>query len=251
MSNTQIPGSQATNLYVNNFQISNNATTPNTQIDIAAGEARDSKNVYDIITSATITINAAVNGINGLDTGSLSTNKTYAIFVIGDSTNKNSAATLLSLSATAPTLPFGYDSFRRIGWARTDGSSHFLLYYVVGNGTHRSYFWDSMISVLSAGIATSFTAIDLSAAVPVVDNTPVILYASLTPATAGDKASFRPTGSSATTVFDMTGVVAAKAQDMQIKILSKLSSSLPKIDYEVTSGSDSLNLSVLGFEDYI
>lgn len=251
MSLTQIPGSQATNLYANNLQISNNATTPNTKIDIAAGAARDSTNVYDIILSTATTINTAVVGANGIDTGTLGASKTYAVFVIGDSTNKNSAATLLSLSATAPTLPFGYDVFRRIGWGRTDGSSHFLLFYVVGNGTHRTYYWDAMISVLSAGTATTFTALDLSAAVPVVDNTPVRFYASYTPATAANAASFRPTGSSATTVFDITGVVAAKAQDMQFTVLSKLASSLPKADYKVANGSDALSLSVLGFEDYI
>lgn len=248
---TQLPGSEATILYVNNLQLSNSATTPNTQLVIAAGAARDSNNKMDIIVPNPLTLNAAATGVNGLDTGTLTASKTYAVHVIDDSTNTNNAASLLSLSATAPVLPFGYDSFRRIGWAVTDGSAHFLLFWVAGNGGYRVVYWDSMISVLSAGTATSFTAITLTNTTPVVDNTPVLFYASYTPATAGNKASFRPTGSSATTVFDITGDVAAKAQDLQIKMMTKLAGGVPQMDYKVASGSDSLSLSVLGYEDYL
>jgi hypothetical protein len=232
-------------LYVNNMQISNNATTPNTKIDVAAGQCRDSGNAYDIECDAA-TINAAVTGANGLDTGSLANSTWYAIHAIGDSTNTNDGAFLLSTSRTAPALPRGYDVFRHIGWALTDGSAHFLKYFIYGNGNSRKYFWDAVVQVVS-GTSTTFAAVPLTTAVPVSANVVDVNY-KFTPASAGNSASIRPTGSASTTNLTLFAPVASEPSAGQFVMNCNSSQS---IDYKVGNASDALILYVTGFEDFI
>jgi hypothetical protein len=239
------------NLYANNAKVSNNATTPNTQLDVSAGQVRDSLNAYDIVLTAQ-TIDATINGANGLDTGSLAASTFYYVHAIGDSLNNNAGALLLSLSRTAPTMPAGYDCFRWLGVALTDGSSHFLLMKNTGNGTARTLYWDAGIQVLNAGTQTgSFLAVSCAAAVPPIDATPVMFDVNFIPATAADGVSFRPTGSSATQVDGTTGVVAAKLQQVQMKMLTGLASSVAKIDYQNSAASGSTTLYVCAFDYFI
>ncbi len=235
-------------LYVNSLQVSNNAVAPNTKLDLAAGQCRDSANVIDIVLSSGVTINAAVNGINGLDTGTFAASSWYYVHVIADSSNKKPVGGLLSLSKTAPTLPFGYDSFRLLDAARADGSVHFLPFYNVGNGSSRKKYWDASIQVLNDGTASTLTAIDLSTAVPPIENTPVIINVEFTPATADDKVSFAPAGSTATVLPNISGVVAAKKQTGQLQVLSKLASSVAKILYINSAASGNTDVFVYGFE---
>lgn len=240
-------------LYVNNATI---AYGSNTTLTVAAGQVRDSTDTQDLTLSSSTTINAAVNGINGLDTGALGNNKCYAVFIIADPTGVQVTGTILSLSATAPLLPFGYGLFRRIGWVFTDGSSHFLKFYQIGSGgsSSRTYYYDSPVSVLSGGSSATFAAVSLVNAVPLINGVAVFLNASYTPAVAGNTTSIRPTGSSAAANASpviLSGVVVSKAQDFAaIKTVALVSSSLPSIDYVVQS-SDALSLSVAGFEDFL
>lgn len=81
----------------------------------AAGMARLLRNVA-------LSINAAGVGANGLDAGTLAASTWYALFVICK--DDGTTAGLLSLSATAPTLPTGYTHFARVGWIRTDGTAN-------------------------------------------------------------------------------------------------------------------------------
>lgn len=236
------------NLYVNNLQTEWGS---NSTLTVASGQARDSSNVFDITLASGVTINAAVVGANGIDTGSLAASSTYYVHLIYDNTLVKPVAALLSLSSTAPTLPAGYGFFRVIGIWLTDGSSHLIKGYQAGNGNVRQHYYDANISVVSAGTATSLTAVDLSAAVPALDNTPVYIQADYTPATAGDSVSFATSGSSATILPHITGSVAAKANTGQLKILSKLASSLPKIQYINSAASGSTNAWVCGFEYFI
>ncbi len=238
--------------YVNNATI---AYGSNTTLTVAPGQVRDSTNVNDLVLSASTTVNAAVNGINGLDTGSLAANKCYAVFIIADPTGVQVTGTIISLSATAPTLPFGYGLFRRIGWILTDASSHFLKFYQLGSGASnvRTYYYDSPVSVLSGGASATFAAVSLVNGVPAM-NAAIFLNAAYTPAVAGNAASIRPTGSSvaanASPVI-LTGDVIAKAQDFSaIKTVALLATGVPSIDYVVQS-SDALSLSVAGFEDFL
>jgi len=246
--NTQII--QQPFLYVNNLPIT---WLSNTTFSIGAGQCRDSLNATDFTLSSLLTVNVGVNGVNALDVGTLAASTWYYVYIIGQSLFPltDLPAALVSLSATAPTLPSGYDTFRLIGFMRTDSSSHLLKAYTVGTGTSRTNYWDAGIQVLNAGTATTFTAVDCSAAVPPVDNTPVVFDTTFIPATAGDGVNFRPTGSAATQVDGMTGVVAAKAQEIQLKMLTKLASSVAKIDYKNSAAAGSTTLYVRAFDYFI
>lgn len=227
----------------------------NTTISVQAGVCRDITNTIDMNLgdefgdeNDTI-VNAAVNGANGLDVGSLANNTWYSLFVIGDSRNIMETSLLLSTSITNPLLPLGYDSIRRIGWALTDGSAHIKKFYQAGSGGREYYQWDVPISVLSGGSATSFTEVSLALAAP-PQATPVWLNLTYTPASAANTASIRPHGSSASA--GSTPIVlkncAAAAQSFPTTRIAPLSET-PSIDYVVTS-SDALSISVVGFEDY-
>lgn len=56
--------------------------------------------------------------------------------------------------------------YRRIGWVLTDSSANLLQFWQYGEGQERTYYYDVAISELSAGAATTFTAIDLATSVP-------------------------------------------------------------------------------------
>lgn len=253
-------------LYISGMNISYASTTV---IAIAPGQCRDMNDVIDMPVAwpdannninpailfqnyqQSLLINSTVNGANGLDIGTIAASTQYAIYVIGDSRGYNLVAGLLSLASNAyPTLPAGYDSIRLIGFAETDGSSHF----VYTNSAPQSmsgalqYTLSPALSVLSGGNATTFTGVALNStgAPALLENVIVTFLATFTPAAAGDIYKLRPTGSSATTgLVTVTGVTGGVAQTQYIQAIAGVNgSSQVSIDYEVTSSSDSLSLSV-------
>lgn len=255
-------------LYIQGLNISAASTTV---VAIAPGMARDSTdnidmpvgfpnlqgNAYPATQFANymppLLVNSAVNGANGLDTGTIAASTQYAIYLIGDSRGYNQVAGLLSLTSNAsPIMPFGYDSFRLIGFWETDTSSHFVY------ATHKpqnmvgalTYCNVPAISVLSGGNATSFTAIDLTtnSAIPTttLPNVIVTLLVTFTPNAANDIVQFRPTGSTATANLPtIVGVTAGIAQSQYIQVIAGVGSSKPEIDYLVTSSSDAVSVSVI------
>lgn len=255
-------------LYISGLSIAPASTT---LLSVAPGAARDSNNILDMVVGLQnyfgndnpalqiqnyqpgLLINSAVNGVNGLDTGTIAASTQYAVYLIGDSRLYNNTAAVLSLTSNypGPLMPAGYDSYRLIGFIETDGSSHFVY------ATHKpqniagllQYYNSPAISVLTGGNATTFTAIDLTtnSAVPTttLPNVIVGLLVTFTPAAAGDVVQFRPTGSSATgNLPTIVGVSAGIAQSQYIVMIAGVGSSKPEIDYLVTSGSDAVNVSV-------
>lgn len=63
------------------------------------------------------TINFAVNGANGLDTGAVAIDTWYSIWCIAQP--GGTTALLASTSTTAPTMPSGYTQKARVGWVKT------------------------------------------------------------------------------------------------------------------------------------
>ncbi len=236
------------------------AWTSTTTLTVSAGSCSDSNTVVNMVLSSATVLNAAVSGLNGLDTGALAASSLYHIFIVSDSRGINPTGLLLSLSATAPYLPSvpnqstsgtGYDSFRRIGAIATDSGSLFLLGYQTSNlGTNasRPWYFDSKVSVLAAGNATSATAVSLVALMP-VQSTEIQLNAAYTPATAGNAASFSVVGSSATLIETITGAVAAVAQTVALPLFTTIASSAPKFTYKVGNSSDALTLWLCGYVD--
>lgn len=120
-------------LTANGLTITNNAGTPTTQLDITttgASVLQTTTFASRLVSPVTQTLNAATTGANGLDTGALAANTWYYVYLIDTGTT---TSTLLSLSATAPTMPTGYVFKMRIGAVRTGGSSTFLRTIQKGN----------------------------------------------------------------------------------------------------------------------
>lgn len=121
----------------NGLTITNNAGTPTTQIDITTTGISVLENVStfanDTIGPLSKTINAATTGVNALDTGSLANNTWYHVYLISD--GGANSGTLLSASATAPTMPSTYTFKYRVGAVRTGGAATFLRTIQKGNTT--------------------------------------------------------------------------------------------------------------------
>lgn len=236
------------NLYIDRMQVSNNATTPNTKVDVAAGQCRDSNDVMDLVLDEAVVVNAAVNGYNGLDTGSFAASKVYAVYVIGDSHNNNPVGAMLSLaSSSAPLLPFGYDSYRKVGYAVSDASVHFLLMYNYGNGNWRQFNYDApQATAVTAGNATSYTAVSLLALVPPVENLPVSVAFAFTPGAASRTLKLTP-GNGTGDAVTITGQVVSVVVSGNANVMSKVTSAVPEVDYKVANSGDAVALNVAGF----
>ena len=256
-------------LYISGLSISVASTT---LLAVAPGQARDANDNIDMPVGfpdlqgntnpaiqfqgymPPLFINSAINGANGLDAGTIAASTQYAIYLIGDSRGYNQVAAVLSLTSNPfPLLPFGYDSYRLLGFIETDGSSHFVY------ATHEpqqmasavAYYLQPPVSVLSGGAATTFTGVDLNSAVPsgTLPNVIVELLVTFIPAAVGDTVVIRPTGRAASTgLVTITGLVAGIAQSQYIQVIAGVNgSSHASIDYEVTSSSDAVSMSVVGW----
>lgn len=161
------------------FTLSNNVTSPNTTIDVGAGQAKNSTNVYSIVLSGTLSgilqasgAWAAGNNRNKLDTGAKAINTWYHVFAIRK-TSDGTGDILFSLSAGAPTMPLGYSGFRRISSIRTDASGSIIPFFNVG----RRFTWLTPIMDLTASVATAalFT-LSVPTGVPVMARFWVAVY---------------------------------------------------------------------------
>lgn len=103
--------------------LSASATGTNANVSISADEiiVEDASNKYKTLRNVSLTVAGTSAGANGLDTGTIAASTWYSLWVIWNGTT---TAGLMSLSATAPTLPSGYTHKARVGWIRTDGTGN-------------------------------------------------------------------------------------------------------------------------------
>lgn len=256
--------------YINGAACSNDATTPNTIIDVAAGIMRDSSNTYDMnignfngqtnqsaTANVSTSVNCAVNGLNGLDTGSLANTTVYFIYVVSDPVSGNPTGAIASkaIPSIGPLMPFGYSAYRHVGYAVTDGSAHFLKFYQTGNNNAREFLYDAFqATAVTAGNSTSYAAVALLKWVPNLGiNLPVYIYYSYVPATAGNILSMQAlNGTSAQQII--TGQVSAVAVTGIAEVIAQQTTSStiqPEINYKVGNGSDAVAIDVAGFKFFI
>lgn len=239
---TMSASSRITAPYVNGMGI---AWASNTTLTVAAGQCSDSSNNFDIKFNSALTLNSAVVGANGIDSGTVAVSTVYSIYAIWQQTGHSLPAVLMSTSAT-PILPQGYDMYRRIGyWTTTSGTANFAVMYQFGTDSTRCYEYDAPVSVLSAGTSGTYAAVSLATAVPAI-STMVKFNAGCAPTAAGNTGVVRPSGSASTTYRTVNGAVAATIQWCEITVPSLVVSSAAKVDYLVTGA---LTLLVAGFED--
>lgn len=261
---TYVPILNAPYLNANGCLVTNNATTPNTQLNIGAGLVRDQTNTYDMnlgnyngfnpgLTPNTVTtLDATVVGANGIDTGTLAANKVYYVYVILQNTYQT--ATILSLNApsTGPIMPYNFLAYRHIGYAITDASSHFLAGYWSGDRNARVFMYDApQATAITAGAATSYTNIDLTKWVPLVDNLQTWIYTAFTPGAASRTLNLSPAGAVGNAI-QVTGQVTSIVVTSNSLVLAKnatISSVLsPSIEYKVSNAGDAVAISVAGFQ---
>lgn len=173
--------------------------TSSFQITITAGSATDSTGVKFITLSSPAIIDISEIGEpNGLDVGIAANDTWYAVYVIADSLGVNPTSGLFSLSATAPTLPLGYDLFRRVGWVR-NLTAAFATYMIDGTQSRRQISYtteNSAFVLLSAGAATTYTAVSASSAMPPTSTFGMAQYSRVPNANATVN-YVRPTGTTA------------------------------------------------------
>ncbi len=132
--------------YLAGLGLSNNATDPNNDVDIAVGECRDSADTANLVLTSALTKQLDVSwavGSNagGLDTGAKANNTWYHVWLIRRS-DTGVVDALFSTSATSPTMPTNYDQKRRIGAVKTDGSGNIIAFTQMGD----EFLWDTPVA---------------------------------------------------------------------------------------------------------
>jgi hypothetical protein len=158
------------------------ATGLSATVTVTADEVAlaNSANFYLTARAVSLSISGASSGVaNGLDTGTLAASTWYSVWVIS---NGATTAGLLSLSATAPTLPSGYTFKARIGWIRTDASGNkyplsFKQYgrrtqYVVASGSNVT----SMPRIASGAVGTAPSTYAATAVSNFVPTTAAVIW---------------------------------------------------------------------------
>ncbi len=245
------------NLYVNGFRLQH---AGNTVLNLMPGSARDSSNSRDITMVGNVPVNASnVGVVNGLDTGVFANNSCYAVYVIADSNNVNPTGGLFSLNLITPSLPVGYDLYRRVGYGLTNPATQFTLFYQTGNGDERTYYNPtSPLQSLNAGGANAWADVAINSGevvVPPVDGLEAYFYLEGSFAAAGFALAsidnwdivVPPLFNAAYAFgFNVTGIMA-----LQAWCPYSLDAGVPKVRYYVRNAGDTLTIQGAGFKDYL
>jgi hypothetical protein len=133
-----------------------------TTFSVSAGMAADSTNVDMMVLSSAISKTtgawAVGTGNGALDTGAIAANTWYHFYLI-KRVDTGLVDPLISLSATAPTLPTNYTLSRRIGSRITNGSSQWASFTQDGD-----WFVPAAVTseLATASAPTSLTALTLA-----------------------------------------------------------------------------------------
>lgn len=133
-----------------------------TQVTVTADDLTlyDSSNNAVVIHTVSEAIAITTAGVSGLDTGAEAANTIYYIWIIRKSSD-GTVNGLLSTSATAPTMPAGYDQKALVGAVGNDNSSNFIDFVQEG----RYYYFTTSISMASGNVGIgSWTTVDLTPA---------------------------------------------------------------------------------------
>ena len=240
--------------YVNGLQISNDATSPNTVLDIGVGSILDSTQTYQLFTESNITINSALNGLNGLDTGTIAASTVYAVYLVSDPVTLQATGAMISKSVTGPLMPFGYSAYALIGFVTTDSSMHFLKgYWSTDDSGNRMFTYDAFqATTVTSGAATTYTNVNLITLVPNVANTPVQLYTAFTPAAASNTLDLQcgnGTGAQAIVTGQVASVVVSTTSTILAQPVSITSVISPVVNYKVSAGTVAID--VAGYQYFI
>lgn len=237
-----IPAVNAAYLNVSNLEIT---ILGDETLSVAAGSARNSSNLNDIVLDAAVTVSNLVSGINGIDTGTVTASKVYALYLVGDSTQNSATGAMLSLNQTSPQLPGDYDMYRKIGYVVTDGSSDFYMGYFYGSANDRMFVYDAPIATaVTAGNSATYAAVTLTTLVPSQQNVPVLFELDWTANAAADTLELQPFSATGDTYRAIAGVAGATAHTILYPtVMAQLDSGAPKVNYKVSAGTVAIDVS--------
>jgi len=226
-------------------------TNPTYQVNILKGSCRDSTGIHTIKIEVTKTVDITVSGAGGLDTGSEAADTWYAVYVIDDTGGTNSPAGLFSADDETPTLPNGYNVFRRIGWVRNNSSSDFWEFSQKGKSSSRVYYHlenNTNLQALSDGNATTWTDVDLSSFAPSTCNDVILQVGFKTGSSGeqGDIVSLRMKGSSKQKINIGPGVVNTRPMFVPLEMNTDQNQT---IQYKADSENNNVDLYVLAWHD--
>ena len=173
---------------ISGLKIANDATYPNTKINVTANV------IGTVVSPGTIGIDCTTGGQaagNDLDTGTLQASQWYYIWAIYNGTT---VAGLASLSSTSPAMPGGYKYNRLVGVAVTDSSANFRIFSQIGN----HFVYDEYQQVSTGTTSQSWTTQNCSAFIPPITTRGCFQGEYLSPGNGGISMSIRKKGSSST-----------------------------------------------------
>lgn len=254
------PAVNAGTRYINGLQL---AYLTATTMTVSAGSIRNSTNANDInvglelnvaatqtgtlpiVPAATgaVTINTAINGAGGLDTGTMANSTFYAVYAIGNSFDPGQGSALISANLTTPSLPQGYNMFARIGYIKSSGAAAILPFRQDGTGLDRWMWYDASIATsVTAGASAAYAPVDASAALPTSTPTMVNWLCVFTPTAAGNKLVLTPGTSTSTNGYaQASGAVAAVVETVNLFCPTD-SPNTDAIDYKVTGSAVAINV---------
>ncbi len=268
------------NPYINGMRLTFVTATTFT---VGAGQSRDSTNTMDILMgakmvqssgaggtnslsdSAAVTVSTAVSGAGGLDVGTLTTSTLYYVHAIGDSRGFNAGSALISLSLTAPSLPLGYDSFRRVGalTTYTDTTTKIRPFFQTGAGLIKTMWYDSLtldsthigIAIPSSATAASQTLATIGVLTTIVPQVAleVMIYGSLVANAAGDSLLLTPKGfTGPATGFrtNASGTVVGEVMRVPANFNAG-SPNIVEIDYATSSATATVAFTCPGYVDQL
>lgn len=233
--------------YLAGLRISNNAGAPTTKIDVAIGACADDTNVLAMSVTAG-TIDTGTVGVNGLDTGVLTSNTWYHAFAIAKV--DGTTGLLGSASASSPSMPSGYTLKRRIGSFRTASGAATIVNF---NQFGDEFIWSATVSgpafTVTAGAATQ----SLSAGVPTgyklfakfrvqVLNGSGSIAAVIYSPDQGTQAVGAPAGN-----YNVAGPAAAVSGATELRIRTDASANIAAAGQ---GGGSALSIAIFGWEDY-
>lgn len=221
-----------------------------TTFGISAGVATDSTNVsmMALASAYTKTTSAWALGTaaGSLDTGTIAANTWYHVHLI-QRPDTGVVDVLISLSATAPTLPANYTLSRRIGAMKTDGSAQWVKFIQVGD----EFIWDAPGNdVTTTTLGTTPTLYTLS--VPIGVQVNALFRGYMNSATVFRVVLINSPDESSTSAASPAGNVTAQVQAASTNSLFTLSvrtNTSAQIRAVANGASTSLNIATYGWVD--
>lgn len=237
--------------HIDGVTLSNNATDPNNDIDIAAGVAiaDDGTTVMRLASSITKRLDAAWTvGTNqgGLDTGAEANSTGYHVWLI-KRMDTGVVDVLFSTSASAPTMPTNYTKKRHIGWFYNTSGGTILTFTQFGD---EFWYLDPPLDLSAAAVGTSAalatltvpTGIRTTAIINVVVNDGAGAGVYLSPTAVNDEAA----SVSAAPLQQVRRAVSAGDQGAA-GLMRITADSSAQIRYRADATTDNLYIATLGF----